>query len=97
MTWVEASMALRWAGSRTVWHHLASVSNGLNTSFPLLHHSGTALPSLMLSVSVSASLSHTENTNTQQTEGPQQTEKAGAERRRIGRKGKWRENREVHL
>lgn len=88
-------MALRWASS-TVWHHLASVSNGLNTSFPLLHHSGTAVPSLMLSVSVSASLSHTENTNTQQTEGPQ-TEKVDAERRRIGRKGKWRENREVHL
>lgn len=97
MTWVEASTALRWAGSRTVWHHLASVSNGLDNPVPLLHHSGTALPSLMLSLSVSASLSHTENTNTQQIEGPQQTEKAGAERGRTGRKGKWRENREVHL
>lgn len=96
MTWVEASVALRWSDSRTVWHHLAIVSNGLDSPIPLHHHNGMAQPSLMLSRSVSASLTQKPQTHNRAT-GPQATEKAAAERRRIGRKGKWRENREVQL
>lgn len=67
MTWVEASQALRWSDSGTAWHHLAPVSNGLDTSIPLLRHNRPALPSLMSSLYVSAPSSHTHITNTRQS------------------------------
>lgn len=72
MTWAGASQALRWSDSGTAWHHLAPVSNGLDTSIPLPRHNGLALPSLMASLSACAFLfphTHTHTTNTTEPGG----------------------------
>lgn len=77
MAWVETSQALRWSDSGTLWHHLAPVSNGLDTSIPLLHHTSVVLPSLMPFLSLVFSSTHI----TQIENRTGQSEKAGDERR----------------